>query len=524
MKPARASGPAHCSSPAAGVWVLAEMSESQLHSVGQIKRFLELWWSGDENRQALAENHADVTARYGSVPTLEEMRPFVDATRRPELHEPGLREDFATYLAFGAEKARHLDVVKKECIPSDPRFAAWRARQVARSRMENGARVDHSLPHIPLALEICRGCSVGCWYCGCDAGPLEKVFAHTPENARLYREVLEVFLGRIGDAARWASSYWATEPLDNPDYERFMDDFHDVCGMYPQTTTARADDDFARLRRLLHVSEEKGRFINRFSIQSLRQFDAVLREFDADELTRVEMVFQHPQAMQGKANAGRFFRHAQDNPKILDKEMAKLRRLQDERGGDPAADLLPAGTNSCMSGFWVNLVDRFVRLVSPTNGSERWPGGWILFGERSFTDAADLDVQIGELIETHMPASLPWRQAVSFAPGFDYEPTDRGFTVRTAHARFSFGQPDAARSVTPVGEMIRKGTMTPGDVALMASLQSGIPEVDTHSILSQCFEAGLLREEPEENAFEAGRLVAAREALSARTEAQPARG
>ena len=478
------------------------MTGQSEYSVGEIKRFLELWWAGDEMRQLLCEHHAEATDRYGCLPTRVEMAPFIDPDRRSELADENLRADFRAYSDFGKSKFQHLATVREQCRPSDTRFEAWRGRQMGRNRMVNGITVDHALPHIPFAIEICRGCSVGCWYCGCDAGPLEAIFRYGEEEAELYRGILRILRKKLGPAARFGSSYWATDPLDNPDYERFMDDFHEICGMYPQTTTARPDADIDRTRRLLRVSQAKGRFINRFSIQSLRQLDVVMRGFTADELVRVELVPQFPQGVVAKANAGRFFRHAVDKPHLIEKEVAKIRRLREEKGQPAPEEMVTAGTNSCMSGFWINLVDRFMRLVSPTSASEQWPGGWILFEEVSFRDAEELEEKVEGLIERHMPSSLPSYRNVAFTSGLDFAPTERGFTVRTPHAQFALEAPEGRAPLTGVGDLIRSGNRHPEEICFLARMQYGTFEADAQRALDECFERGLLREEPEVNFFE----------------------
>ena len=60
----------------------------------------------------------------------------------------------------------------------------------------------------------------------------------------------------VGDAAGRGLCYYATEPLDNPDYECFLVDFHAEFGRVPQTTTAAATRDIERTRRLLRWGQQ----------------------------------------------------------------------------------------------------------------------------------------------------------------------------------------------------------------------------------------------------------------------------
>jgi hypothetical protein len=75
----------------------------------------------------------------------------------------------------------------------------------------------------------------------------------------------------FGEAATAGYCYWGNDPLDNPDYESFLIDFHDIIKAFPQTTTAQADRHVDRVRALLRLSEEKGGMIDRFSILTLKQ-------------------------------------------------------------------------------------------------------------------------------------------------------------------------------------------------------------------------------------------------------------
>src|SRR5205814_8046857 len=109
-------------------------------------------------------------------------------------------------------------------------------------------------------------------FCGVSAGRKGADFLYTPDNARLWRDVLAVLRRVVGPAAATGFCYWATDPLDNPDYERFALDVAEICGRFPQTTTAQPLKDPERTRALLALSVAHGCTINRFSILTLRAF------------------------------------------------------------------------------------------------------------------------------------------------------------------------------------------------------------------------------------------------------------
>jgi hypothetical protein len=110
---------------------------------------------------------------------------------------------------------------------------------------------------------------VGCWFCGVAAPKFDSTLKYTAQNGQLWRECLGVLAEVYGISARSAFLYWATDPLDNPDYEHFLTDFYDVFGVCPQTTTAQGQKDIERTRRVIQLAHSLGSPVDRFSIIAL---------------------------------------------------------------------------------------------------------------------------------------------------------------------------------------------------------------------------------------------------------------
>lgn len=104
--------------------------------------------------------------------------------------------------------------------------------------------------YYPVAFELSKGCSVQCPFCGLAASRLAGI-ARYEENRLLWHGILAAVLEIIGPAAGMGPCYFATEPLDNPDYERFMAGYREIFGTVPQTTTAAALREPERFRVLL---------------------------------------------------------------------------------------------------------------------------------------------------------------------------------------------------------------------------------------------------------------------------------
>jgi radical SAM family RiPP maturation amino acid epimerase len=389
---------------------------------------------------------------------------------------PPIVEDYRRGLTA---KLAFRDRAIAESRPADPRMAAWRDRQIARGAHEISAARMGQIINAPFAIELNRGCSVGCWFCGVSAPELSDVFRYA-DNVQLWRDILHVLRETVGEtAARWGFCYWATDPFDNPDYERFLLDFHAIAGVFPQTTTALALRDPARTRALLRLAEAHGCAINRFSILTLRQFKAVHAEFTADELASVECLPQNRESFLVKANAGR----------------ARDRHRRDAaRRGEPFAD--EGSTIACVSGFLLNMVDRSVRLISPSRASDRWPLGYYVFDEGRFDTAEELGRLLRRMIDARMWESVEALPAVRFADGLAYEPVAEGFRLSTPYQVTTHTHPELGRYLQELGGLIGEGRYPASDLALLAVYRHGVPTAATLTMLEAMFARGLLNELP----------------------------
>jgi hypothetical protein len=68
-----------------------------------------------------------------------------------------------------------------------------------------------------------------------------------------------------------------------------------------------------------------------------------------------------------------------------------------------------------------------VKLISPCRANDRWPLGYIVFDEATFTDADDLRETMNGMIDDHMPTRLQAEDRVRLHPLLTYERRDDGF-------------------------------------------------------------------------------------------------
>lgn len=453
-----------------------------LSEVAHVKRFLEVWEADHAFREALKVNPAEAVEKRALRADPEALRYLWDCDYIKEATEAKVppSRTILRYRSFIIEKLLYRDALREElCAPVGQRQRAWRERQINRCFSELGERTARAIVHAPFSIELGKGCSVGCWFCGFEAKRQEANFDYTPENAALWRDVLNALQSVIGPNAWSGFLYWATDPLDNPDYERFIFDYADILGRCPQTTTAQAQKHVERLRSFLPESFTRGCEVNRFSVLSLRILDEIHGAFSAEELLHTELINQNPESRSMLGNTGRA------------KRSKLLKRKAEFLGFD--LDQAMQGTISCVTGFLLNMVDRTVKLITPCNSNERWPHGYWVYEERTFKNGAHLAEILRGMIDRHMPDSLSHQDPISFRSDLSFALEGDSFTLTSSQVKHSM---NPAPGITEIGRAIESGVYTAGELAFLMEREHGMALEQTFVILNKIFQAGLLNEEP----------------------------
>ena len=450
------------------------LSDSEITYISNIKRFSERWRADPSFRKQVCVEPYQTIIDYGIKLEPEEIGHLLESNFAQNIpkNDPIItRYEHWKKIVEQEKPSNHL----KSAISSLPNlhFKTWRERQIARTTSQFKKWVQDSIPHFTVSLELNKGCSVGCAFCGVSAPSLSDIFYHNQENAQLWREILEVLKEILGSAAGVGFCYWATEPMDNPDYENFCSDFHEILGFFPQTTTAQPLKNPDRTRALLKLSREKKCHYNRFSILSLKMLDLIHKEFTAEELAFVQLELHNKEAKRIKASAGRSREKSTKKP---------------EQG----SELSEQGTIACISGFLFNMVDRSVKLISPCNASERWPNGYIVYAQETFTDAEDLKIILGRMIEDNMPLTIRPEQLVAFRPDLNYESLPDGFRLSNRLKTYNFRHEP---QIKELGDLISRGDKTAQEIVTIFK-SSGVPLALIFHHLNLMFEKGILDEEP----------------------------
>ena len=376
--------------------------------VGEVKRFLEKWSLDADFRKAydaqpeqtLAQSGLDVDPETARLLTdTQTAREKIKAIKEGRDSAESLPEKYLLYKHFIMEKLCSRNEMRTQtCVPSEPRLKNWRDRQEKRCRLSFGTQ-SLGMVQAVVMFELSQGCSVGCPFCGFSAKKLSGVFRYTEENAALWRAILKYLHAFLGDAAGSGACYCASEGLDNPDYEKLIDDFYHEFGIVPQLTTAASTRNVERTRALLRYGRERYPHIDRFSVLNAEMRDKIFESFTLEELLLVELLPQFPEAPAS--------------------HLTKTGRNWKPEQGEEAES-----TIACASGFVINMQEKSIRLVTPFPTDSAHPTGEWMLEKRFFENAADFESKITGLIEKYMPQRLALSAVCGSVDKFGLEKKD----------------------------------------------------------------------------------------------------
>ncbi|MBW4510396.1 MAG: radical SAM family RiPP maturation amino acid epimerase [Scytonematopsis contorta HA4267-MV1] len=436
----------------------------------KIKRFYERWMADSNFRDQLPSNPTQVIELYNLEIEPEEVRPIWDKDFADKFDNDTIPSEYVYYKHFRDIYLNKTKPFYRDISLENDQFEIWRERQIARTVSQFHPQHHDAIGHIPVCFELSKGCSVGCWFCGVSAPRLEDIFVYNKENAQLWQDVLKLIKDTVGASAGQGFCYWATDPLDNPDYEKFCTDFHEILGVFPQTTTAQAWKQPQRVRSLLKLSEKKGFTRNRFSILSLKILNQIHEQFSVEELAHVDLVFQNPGALSSKAEAGRAREKSQKTSNVLATSDTSLQE-----------------SIACVTGFLFNMVEKTVKLISPCPANEEYPNGYIIFEQGNFCDIKELKNILEKMIANHMDLSLRDNDIICFRSDMVYERISSGFKLSARYLTRNF---NVRPYLQDVADFICKGNQPVGQI-IAFSQTLGISRAETLYFLTTLFNKGV---------------------------------
>ncbi|MBR1909561.1 MAG: radical SAM family RiPP maturation amino acid epimerase [Lachnospiraceae bacterium] len=416
----------------------AQMPRHELVRITQLvadtKRFVEMYSLLPYMREELDRDFALFLAKHSLNVDEEGMKLLAyedyEEQRQSILKAPNkeelIPESVYRFNQFLANKLAFRDrMIDELCKPSNIRMSKWRDRQMNRCLAGIGG-INKSFVHSPLTIELDKGCSVGCEFCGLGAEKLTKICRHTEENGRLFSQIISDAHKLIGNAAGFGTLYLATEPLDNPDYELYEADFVREFGFIPQITTAVPDRDIERTRRLIGEFATTPGYIHRFSIRSLEMAERIFSEFTPMELLQVELLPQFEEAPTFVP-----FTVVGDEAKRVDPANA--------REMDP-------GTICCADGFVINMAERSIRLITPCHMTKEFPNGIAESEKRYFDSADECNRLMEEMIDEYMIIDLPSDEPLKLYPYLERCMTQYGDSIKSTYGGSIFALDKLSKS------------------------------------------------------------------------------
>ncbi len=449
-----------------------------IREVAETKRALELWSMEPGFQQEFLAAPEETLKRHGLSVDAQSIKILCDhdtAVAHQNLPQEKLPRAVRRYRGFLQEKIEEREhMARQGCVPAHPAFRAWRGRQLNRCWAELGKK-NASIVHVPMNFELDLGCSVGCPFCGVMAKRLERVCPYDEENAALWQGMLSFLKEAMGDAAGSGTCYYATEPLDNPDYEKFSGDYFRIFGVVPQLTTAASMRKPERTRAYLLDALAKYRRVHRFSVLSLDVLHKIFATFTPEELICVELLPQFTEAPKNCfARAGR----ARESDSLKVEE------------GD-------GNTIACVSGFVVNMAERSIRLITPCGASAEHPTGEIHIAREIFSDLEDFKGIFLSMIDRYMQKEFPKAQPLFLRPGISFEKTAEGIHFSRAEGfRLKFLGADDLRAGLYHGvlDKLQAGGRSAYDIAGELMEKNGEPPANVFFVLKKFEQAGLFLE------------------------------
>ena len=216
-----------------------------------------------------------------------------------------------------------------------------------------------------------------------------------------FSSLIQAMKQELGPAVKSGFLYWASEPMDNPDYERYCLDFHSITGVFPPTTTAVPHKDPDRTRRFLNLAEQHHAWLTRFSLASTSLMNHVHSLFTPEELAITECLPLNAEASFAYGVGGRYRDYLKKHPEVLQKQQKKLENapfyedIKEHLNEETHAH----GTIACVTGFLVNLVDQSVSLIAPTHATDEHPLGYITFAKETFRSNSEIHSTIKTVID-----------------------------------------------------------------------------------------------------------------------------
>lgn len=381
------------------------------------------------------------------------------------------------YRNFIAAKKRHAIEIR-DTKPQHEKWKTWRERMSKATFWREGHIKHARLVHAPFTIELTQGCTVGCWFCGVDAEKFQKPVELSDSKKALFEEIIESFKTIAGEkAAQNGFLYWATDPLDHPEYEWFLNKFYEKLNYWPQTTTAQGMKHAERLRKMFAHTSDLNSFVQRFSMIRKKDLKEIREYFTPEELFLCEQIAQYDNEMSPKATAGRTRKIA----------------LKKEKEGKKVGfkyNLEETGSIACVSGFLLNMVDQSIKLITPCLASDRWPLGYRILGQ-DVLENGKVEEIINRLLARSINENLDASDIIKIQRGIDVSTLEGNKLAFTKYGHTVLLH-NIAKAET-MAEILNGDNKTLIEICNLMH-DKGVSNIDTMIMLYKIRELGILDE------------------------------
>lgn len=383
------------------------------------------------------------------------------------------------YRKFINSKRQHCIEIR-ESHPEHTKWRRWRQRMLNATLWRDGPRKHAKLVHAPFTIELTKGCTVGCWFCGVDAAKYQGPIEVNGKTEEIWKELLLSFKRIAGEAsAQHGFCYWATDPFDHPEYEWFLEHFHTILGYWPQTTTAQVMKHAPRMRRLLQHIKHRNAFVQRCSMVRSSDFDAIHEYFSPEEMFMCELIPQYDDRLSPKATAGRV------RQLVLD-------RQQTNKPIPIHYNLEATGSIACVSGFLINLMQRSLRIITPCNASDQWPLGYRVLGEDTFDRPEEIEQVLRGMLDKYLNDRLHMDDRLVAYADIKFDSSGSS-TLSATKNGFTFSLPNISNP-GQLADLLQANKLTVAEICAARS-KAGIDNLYTSITLNQLFDQGLFDED-----------------------------
>jgi len=263
--------------------------------------------------------------------------------------------------------------------PLSEAWNKWREGQKKRYEAEDKSIRGREISFIPFAIELTVGCSGGCSFCGFSAGKLYQQERTYQQEERVYTEILKHIKALTGqDYGQYGILYWATDPMDQGEYEKYAMKFKDIMGTLPCTTTALAEQNIVKLKQLIRLykaSKTEDYWKLRVSIRNEKAYRLLKSNLSKSEQAIIEINPQYGWLENTFAKAGRAY---------------KGQTIEEQQ--------LCGGTIACITGFEISLPLRRIRLITPCLADEVNKNGYRIIHEESFSSSLEFKEKLNSML------------------------------------------------------------------------------------------------------------------------------